>query len=106
MYKCLAIHSKDRIGKISISFLSFSTLTAAQLSTNSGFGAIHLAILGLSARCMGLGDTLFSQIAPQTELEFQLNQQYAFGTLCIHIPFSIPTINMVGQVMLTVQNSM
>ena len=44
---------------------------------------------------MGSGDALFSQIAPQNEVEFKLNQQYAFGTICIPHLISMTTINVV-----------
>ncbi|KAF8970600.1 nucleoporin Nup186/Nup192/Nup205 [Flammula alnicola] len=48
------------------------------LSPNSGFGAIHLAILGLSTRCLGRGKT-FAHIVPQTDLDVKLSNVYAFG---------------------------
>ena len=64
--KYSTIHSNDRTGKSLCSFTPQLTLTTAQSFTNSGFSAILLAILGLSARCVGSGDALFSQIAPQT----------------------------------------
>ncbi|KAF8154003.1 nucleoporin Nup186/Nup192/Nup205 [Crassisporium funariophilum] len=48
------------------------------LSPNSGFGAIHLAILGLSTRCLGRGRT-FARIVPQTDADFKLSDTYAFG---------------------------
>ncbi|CAA7262620.1 unnamed protein product [Cyclocybe aegerita] len=48
------------------------------LSPNSGFGAIHLAILGLSTRCLARGKT-FGQVAPITESDVKLSNVYAFG---------------------------
>ncbi|PPQ70405.1 hypothetical protein CVT25_000888 [Psilocybe cyanescens] len=48
------------------------------LAPNSGFGAIHLAILGLSTRCLGRGK-VYSYIVPQTEMDFTLAKTYAFG---------------------------
>ncbi|KAF9529076.1 nucleoporin Nup186/Nup192/Nup205 [Crepidotus variabilis] len=48
------------------------------LSPNSGFGGIHLAILGLSTRCLGQGKT-FTHVAPLDEVEVRSSQQYAFG---------------------------
>lgn len=53
-----------------------------QLSPNSGFGAIHLAILGLSARCLGQGK-IFPRIIPHTEADIKLCNAYAFGTTYI-----------------------
>ncbi|KAJ3509906.1 hypothetical protein NLJ89_g4967 [Agrocybe chaxingu] len=48
------------------------------LSPNSGFGAIHLAILGLSTRCLARGKT-FAQVMPITESDIKLSNAYAFG---------------------------
>ncbi|KAG5340572.1 hypothetical protein C0989_001177 [Termitomyces sp. Mn162] len=48
------------------------------LSSNSGFGAIHAAILTLAARSLGSGE-YFSHIVPQTDVEVQLAKEHAFG---------------------------
>ncbi|KAG5650971.1 hypothetical protein H0H81_010360 [Sphagnurus paluster] len=48
------------------------------LSTNSGFGAIHAAILGLAARCLGSG-RCFRHIVPQTNAEMQWAKERSFG---------------------------
>ncbi|KAH9477078.1 Nuclear pore complex protein Nup205 [Psilocybe cubensis] len=48
------------------------------LAPNSGFGAIHLAILGLSTRCLARGK-VFPRIVPQTEADIALAQTFAFG---------------------------
>ncbi|KAF8064189.1 nucleoporin Nup186/Nup192/Nup205 [Lyophyllum atratum] len=48
------------------------------LSTNSGFGTIHAAILGLATRCLGSG-RCFGHIVPQSDAEMQWAKGYAFG---------------------------
>ncbi|KDR74068.1 hypothetical protein GALMADRAFT_250802 [Galerina marginata CBS 339.88] len=48
------------------------------LSPNSGFGAIHLAILGLSTKCLARGKA-FAQIVPQTDFDVKLSNTRAFG---------------------------
>ncbi|KAF5375401.1 hypothetical protein D9615_007995 [Tricholomella constricta] len=48
------------------------------LSTNSGFGAIHAAILGLATRCLG-GGRCFGHVVPQTDAEMQWANERAFG---------------------------
>ncbi|KAG6890211.1 hypothetical protein C0995_010222 [Termitomyces sp. Mi166 len=48
------------------------------LSSNSGFGAIHAAILTLAARSLGSGKC-FTHILPQTDVEVQLAKRHAFG---------------------------
>ncbi|RDB19677.1 hypothetical protein Hypma_013316 [Hypsizygus marmoreus] len=48
------------------------------LSTNSGFGAIHAAILALATRCLSTG-RCFSHIVPQSDAEMQLANVRAFG---------------------------
>ncbi|KAK2465538.1 hypothetical protein APHAL10511_002430 [Amanita phalloides] len=52
------------------------------LSTNSGFGAIHAAILGLSTRSLAYGQP-FKNISPQTDVEDQdaVTAAFGFGTL-------------------------
>ncbi|TFK17228.1 hypothetical protein FA15DRAFT_711024 [Coprinopsis marcescibilis] len=47
------------------------------LSTNSGFGVIHSAILSLSTRCLGLGKA-FDRVIPQSDAEVQASNIYAF----------------------------
>lgn len=51
---------------------------AAQLSPNSGFGAIHVAILGLATRCLGRG-RMFAYVVPQSDADVKLSQAVAFG---------------------------
>ncbi|KAF9054278.1 nucleoporin Nup186/Nup192/Nup205 [Panaeolus papilionaceus] len=48
------------------------------LSANTGFGAIHLAILGLSTRCLGRGRP-FPHVVPQSDEDVQLSGAHAFG---------------------------
>ncbi|KAF9477995.1 hypothetical protein BDN70DRAFT_880524 [Pholiota conissans] len=48
------------------------------LAPNSGFGAIHIAILSLSTRCLARG-SIFAHIVPQSEADAKLNQIRAFG---------------------------
>ncbi|KAG6891452.1 hypothetical protein C0992_006711 [Termitomyces sp. T32_za158] len=48
------------------------------LSSNSGFGAIHAAILTLAARSLGSGKC-FAHIIPQTDVEAQSAKERAFG---------------------------
>ncbi|KAF9463318.1 nucleoporin Nup186/Nup192/Nup205 [Collybia nuda] len=48
------------------------------LSSNSGFGAIHSAILNLATRCLGTG-RCFRHILPQSDAEIQNASTYAFG---------------------------
>ncbi|KAG6865339.1 hypothetical protein C0991_003376 [Blastosporella zonata] len=48
------------------------------LSSNSGFGAIHAAILGLASRSLG-GGRCFAHILPQTDVEVQWAKEHAFG---------------------------
>src|SRR6266550_3373957 len=55
--------------------IPFKTL---QLSTNSGYGAIHAAILSLSTRSLAYGQP-FKNIAPQTDAEEQEAATLAFG---------------------------
>ena len=50
---------------------------ASQLSVNSGFGAIHAAILNLATRC--LGGSCFAHIVPQSDAEVQRANSHAFG---------------------------
>ncbi|PPQ71980.1 hypothetical protein CVT26_007136 [Gymnopilus dilepis] len=53
---------------------------AEVLTPNSGFGAIHHAVLGLSTRCLGRWKS-FAQVVPQSDLDVQLSNAYAFA-LC------------------------
>jgi len=78
MYKYPSFNSEGRIGEVRNRLFSIYTLIIIQLSANSVFGAVHLAILGLSARCIALGKP-FVQIVPHTEVETKLSQQYAPG---------------------------
>ncbi|KAF8188670.1 nucleoporin Nup186/Nup192/Nup205 [Pholiota molesta] len=48
------------------------------LSPNSGFGAIHIAILGLSTRCLSRGKA-FPHVIPQSDLDVKLSHMVAFG---------------------------
>ncbi|KAF8878281.1 nucleoporin Nup186/Nup192/Nup205 [Gymnopilus junonius] len=48
------------------------------LTPNSGFGAIHHAILGLSTRYLGRWKA-FAHVVPVSESDVQLNKAYAFG---------------------------
>ncbi|KAG6856850.1 hypothetical protein H0H87_012908 [Tephrocybe sp. NHM501043] len=48
------------------------------LSSNSGFGAIHAAILALATRSLGNG-RCFAHIQPQTDAELQWAREHAFG---------------------------
>ncbi|KAG6907715.1 hypothetical protein DXG01_007628 [Tephrocybe rancida] len=48
------------------------------LSSNSGFGAIHAAILGLATRSLG-SETCFAHVLPQTDAEMQWAKEHAFG---------------------------
>ncbi|TFK37612.1 nucleoporin Nup186/Nup192/Nup205 [Crucibulum laeve] len=48
------------------------------LSANSGFGAIHAAILSLGAKCLGRRQ-YFSLVVPQTDVEIQNANIFAFG---------------------------
>lgn len=58
-----------------------------QLSSNSGFGVIHAAILGLSTRCLGRGKA-FDYVVPQTESEVQASSVYALGMS--YLPYILP----------------
>jgi nuclear pore complex protein Nup205 len=49
-----------------------------QLSSNSGFGVIHAAILSLAARSLGQGRT-FERVIPNGDAEVQESNVYAFG---------------------------
>lgn len=59
-------------------------LKPLQLSTNSGYGAIHAAILSLSTRSLAYGQP-FKNIAPQTDAEEQEGAALAFGIRFHHI---------------------
>ncbi|GLB44615.1 putative nuclear pore complex scaffold, nucleoporins 186/192/205 [Lyophyllum shimeji] len=48
------------------------------VSFNSGFGAIHAAILGLATRCLG-GGRCFAHVVPRTDTEMEWARVYAFG---------------------------
>ncbi|KAF9556462.1 hypothetical protein CPC08DRAFT_641486 [Agrocybe pediades] len=48
------------------------------LAPNSGFGAIHLAILELSTRCLARGKP-FAHVIPHTESEVKQSGAFAFG---------------------------
>ena len=58
-------------------------ISLAQLSTHSGFGAIHSAILNLATRCLSSG-RCFSHIIPQTDAEMRSTNTYAFGTSLVY----------------------
>ncbi|KAG6837755.1 hypothetical protein H0H93_001682 [Arthromyces matolae] len=51
---------------------------SALLSSNSGFGAVHAAILALAARSLG-NRTWFASVLPQTDVEAQWVKEPAFG---------------------------
>ena len=53
----------------------------SQLSINSGFGAIHAAILNLATRC--LGGRCFAHIVPQSDAEVQRANNHAFGAYLV-----------------------
>ncbi len=78
MYEYPSFNSEGRIGKLRSYLFSIYTLIITKLSANSVFGVVHLAILGLSARCIALGKP-FVQIVPHTDVETKLSQQYAPG---------------------------
>ena len=49
---------------------------AAQLLPNSGFGAIHVAILGLATRCLGRV-RMFAYVVPRSDAGVKLSQAFA-----------------------------
>lgn len=82
VHQRLCVGAQNGTGEQSIADYDYWSLMTLQASANSGFGTIHLGILGLSARCLATGK-LVAQVVPQTELEVKMSQQYALGALAL-----------------------
>ena len=82
MHQRLCFRAQNGTGEQNIVEDAYWSLMILQASANSGFGAIHLGILGLSARCLATSK-LAAQVVPQTEHEVKMSQQYALGALAV-----------------------